>query len=183
MRFLIFFFTCLFIFSMNQPTNQCFANKQEVKGETTGSTKFFTDKLKSLKAKVRDRKNKKKKDENSSGAADAVGNLEASGKKFSSNGSLVSQANGVKSAGGSKQNVKGKKINKDEFVINSNSTQCPPRRFKAHRFKSSNSENSKELPSPKSTYSVAPQQTSKNRFSRLYGTQKRKYLAHHHYRQ
>ena len=89
---------------MNQPTNQCFANKQEVKGETTGSTKFFTDKLKSLKAKVRDRKNKKKKDENSSGAADAAGNLEASGKKFSSNGSLVSQANGVKSAGG-----KGKK--------------------------------------------------------------------------
>ena len=72
-----------------------------MKGETTGSTKFFTDKLKSLKAKVRDRKNKKKKDED---AADDAGNLEASGKKFSSNGSLVSQANGVKSAGG-----KGKK--------------------------------------------------------------------------
>ena len=72
-----------------------------MKGETTGSTKFFTDKLKTLKAKVRDRKNRKKKDENS---ADAGGNLEASGKKFSSNGSLVSQANGVKSAGKGKEN-------------------------------------------------------------------------------
>ena len=87
------------MFSMNQPRpTTIIANKQEVKGETTGSTKFFTDKLKTLKAKVRDRKNRKKmKDENS---ADAGGNLEASGKKFSSNGSLVSQANGVKSAGG-----------------------------------------------------------------------------------
>ena len=92
------------MFSMNQPRpTTIIANKQEVKGETTGSTKFFTDKLKTLKAKVRDRKNRKKiKDENSAEAAG--GNLEASGKKFSSNGSLVSQANGVKSAGKGKEN-------------------------------------------------------------------------------
>ena len=68
-----------------------------MKGESSGSTKFFSNKFKSFKAKVRARKNKNKEDKD--------GDLESSGKKFSSNGSLVSQANGVKS--GSKQNVKG----------------------------------------------------------------------------
>ena len=74
-----------------------------MKGETTGSTKFFSDKLKGLKATVRNRKAKKKKEEKDAADA-AAGNLGSSGKKFSSNGSLVSQVNGVKSgvAGGSK---------------------------------------------------------------------------------
>ena len=61
-----------------------------MKGEQSGSTKFFSKKLKALQAKVRKKKDKKSKDEK-----DGDGNLEASGKKFSSNGSLVSQANGI----------------------------------------------------------------------------------------
>ena len=59
-----------------------------MKGEQSGSTKFFSKKFKALKAQFQ--KKKKKKEE------DGDGNLEASGKKYSSNGSLVSQANGVK---------------------------------------------------------------------------------------
>ena len=55
--------------------------------------------------KVRRKKDKKGKDEK-----DGDGNLEASGKKFSSNGSLVSQANGV-SKSGNKQNPKGENVN------------------------------------------------------------------------
>ena len=59
-----------------------------MKGEQSGSTKFFSKKFKALKAQFQ--KKKKKKEE------DGDGNLEAAGKKYSSNGSLVSQANGVK---------------------------------------------------------------------------------------
>ena len=96
-----------------------------MKGESSGSTKFFSQKLKSIKAKVRERRNKHK--------ADGDGNLESSGKKFSSNGSLVSQANGVQS--GSKQNVKGEQG--QIFVMN---TGCSS-------FKNDCSMDSKQLPS------------------------------------
>merc|ERR1719266_1548997 len=66
--------------------------EDEVKGEQTGSTKFFSNKLKQLKALHNRRKEKKSKE-------DADGNLESSGKKFSSNGSIASQANGVNKTG------------------------------------------------------------------------------------
>ena len=79
-----------------------------MKGEQSGSTKFFSKKLKALQAKVRKKKEKKSE-------KDGDGNLEASGKKFSSNGSLVSQANGV-SKSGNKQNAKGENVN--IFVMN-----------------------------------------------------------------
>ena len=87
-----------------------------MKGEASGSTKFFSEKFKSLKSKI-----KRKKDKIKELGKDGDANLESSGKKFSSNGSLVSQANGVKS--GSKQNVKGEQhqifvMNPDTSLLN-----------------------------------------------------------------
>ena len=76
---------------MQHGCSPSFIAYQEVKGEQSGSTKFFSKKLKALKAAFQNKKNKKKE-------LEGDGNLEASGKKFSSNGSLVSQANGVKQA-------------------------------------------------------------------------------------
>ena len=74
---------------------------QEVKGESSGSTKFITGKLKAIQGKIRDRKLKRKREAEERANAGGDGNLESAGKKFTSNGSLVSQANGVR------QNIKG----------------------------------------------------------------------------
>ena len=78
-----------------------------MKGEQSGSTKFFSKKFKALQASFAKKKNKKKENEK-----DGEGNLESSGKKYSSNGSLVSQANGVNN----RQNAKGEHGN--IFVLN-----------------------------------------------------------------